>query len=267
MAACWSPRIAGDRHAGERARARGPSPYTSERRPDLRQHRQRDAHVLGDARVPGQGVQVHQHGAGGVGRVGDVQAAVDAAGHVPDHPGVHVAEHQVAGLGLLPGALDVVEDPARPSARRSRWPAAARPWPCTARRRRRGRRGLDRWRRCGCPARRSRCRPARRWCWSQTSAVSRWLVMPTAAMSSRSGRPWPARPPRPRGCCPRSRSRCARPSPPSGRSARVPSGRPTTTRPSRLKTMHRVDVVPWSIAATNFSLICVHPFRRCIGLR
>ena len=28
-----------------------------------------------------------------------------------------------------------------------------------------------------------------------------------------------------------------------------------TTRPSRLKIMHRVDVVPWSTAATNCSLI------------
>ena len=64
------------------------------------------------AAIPGQRVQIHQQGAGGVGRLRDVQAAVDAAGHVPDDPGVHVAEHQVAGLGLFPGTLDVVEDPA-----------------------------------------------------------------------------------------------------------------------------------------------------------
>ena len=78
---------------------------------DLRQHRHRDAHVLDDRLVPLQGVQVHQHGARGVGDVGDVDTAVRAAGHVPQHPGVHVAEQQVALVGLLASALDVVEDP------------------------------------------------------------------------------------------------------------------------------------------------------------
>ena len=43
--------------------------------------------------------------------VRDMHAAVDAAGQVPDAPGVDVAEHQVAGLGLLAGAGDVVQDP------------------------------------------------------------------------------------------------------------------------------------------------------------
>ena len=67
---------------------------------------------LGDLRVPGQRVQVHQHGARGVGRLGEVQPALGAAGHVPDQPGVHVAEGQVTGLGALAGALDVVQNPA-----------------------------------------------------------------------------------------------------------------------------------------------------------
>ena len=102
---------AGDRHAAEHAALADVAVHLGGG-PDLRQHRQRDAHLLGDVRVPGQRVEVHQHGARGVGRVGDVQAAVGAAGHVPDQPGVDVAEHQVARLGLLPGALDVVEDPA-----------------------------------------------------------------------------------------------------------------------------------------------------------
>ena len=62
--------------------------------------------------VPLHGVQVHQHGAGGVGDVGDVLAAVDTAGQVPDDPGVHGAEEDVAGLGALAQALDVVEQPA-----------------------------------------------------------------------------------------------------------------------------------------------------------
>ena len=40
-----------------------------------------------------------------------MDTTVDATGQVPDHPGVHVAEDQLAGLGGLAGALDVVEDP------------------------------------------------------------------------------------------------------------------------------------------------------------
>src|SRR5207237_6766750 len=56
-------------------------------------------------------LEVHQHGAAGVADVRDVQAAVGAAGEIPDAPGVDVAEDQVAGLGLLAGTIDVVEDP------------------------------------------------------------------------------------------------------------------------------------------------------------
>ena len=44
------------------------SPYTSEDERISRQHRQRDAHLGGDVVVPVEGVEVHQHGAGGVGR-------------------------------------------------------------------------------------------------------------------------------------------------------------------------------------------------------
>ncbi len=47
----------------------------------------------------------------GVGDVRDVDAAVGPAGQVPQHPAVGVAEHQVPGLGLGAGALDVVQDP------------------------------------------------------------------------------------------------------------------------------------------------------------
>ena len=82
------------------------------RGPDLGQHRHRHADRVGDVLVPGQRLEVHQHRPAGVRHVGDVQAAVGAAGQVPDAPGVHVAEHQVAGLGLLARAVDVVEDPA-----------------------------------------------------------------------------------------------------------------------------------------------------------
>ena len=51
--------------------------------------------------VPVQRLQVHQHGPAGVGDVGDVHAAVRAAGEVPQHPGVGVAEDGVAALGGL----------------------------------------------------------------------------------------------------------------------------------------------------------------------
>ncbi len=40
-----------------------------------------------------------------------MQPAVGPAGGVPQHPRVHVAENQVAGIGFLASSLDVVEDP------------------------------------------------------------------------------------------------------------------------------------------------------------
>ena len=58
-----------------------------------------------------QRLQVHEQRPGGVGDVGDVHAAVNAAGQVPKHPAVGVAEDQVTGFRLGPGALNVVQDP------------------------------------------------------------------------------------------------------------------------------------------------------------
>ena len=121
--------------------------------------------------------------AAGVGDVGDVEPAVGAAGQVPDDPGVHVPEQQVARLGPVRGALDVVEDPAHLGAGEvggdrqaglgaGSGPGRRRPSACC-------RSGP-----CGCPARRSRCRPALPVVLSHTTAVSRWLVMPIAASSS-----------------------------------------------------------------------------------
>jgi hypothetical protein len=75
---------------------------------DLRQHAEGDVQLGQDLGVPAQVLDVEQHGAGGVGIVGDVHLA---AGEVPDQPGVDVAEQQFALLGPLPGAFDVVEDP------------------------------------------------------------------------------------------------------------------------------------------------------------
>ena len=78
---------------------------------DLGEHRLRDTHDLAHRVVPLEGLDIHEHGAGSVGRIGDVHAAVGASGQVPQHPGVHVAEVQVASLSLLTSTLDVVEDP------------------------------------------------------------------------------------------------------------------------------------------------------------
>ena len=133
--------------------------------------------------VPLQGVQVHQHGARGVGDVGDVHAAVDAAGEVPDDPGVHGAEEDVAALGALAQALDVVEQPADLRAGEVARPAAGRSRGGSGPGRRCGR-APCRARRCGCPARRWRCARARRCSCPTAAVVSRWLVMPIALTSA-----------------------------------------------------------------------------------
>ena len=87
---------------------------------DLGEHRQRHADRRRNVRVPRQRLEVHQHRAAGVGHIGDVQAAVRAAGEVPDAPGVDVAEHQVPGLGPVARPFDVVEKPAHLRAREVR---------------------------------------------------------------------------------------------------------------------------------------------------
>jgi hypothetical protein len=81
------------------------------RRTDLGHHRQRYAEDAEDLLVPLQGLEVHEQGARRVGDIGGVHAALGAAGEVPENPGVGRAEQQVAGIRLLAGALDVLEDP------------------------------------------------------------------------------------------------------------------------------------------------------------
>ena len=61
--------------------------------------------------VPVEGVEVHELGAAGVGDVGGVEAAFDAAGEVPEEEGVDVAEEEVADFGAVAGSFDVVENP------------------------------------------------------------------------------------------------------------------------------------------------------------
>ena len=78
---------------------------------DFGQHAHGDAHVCSDLRIPFEGADVHQQGTGCVGYVGDVNAAVNTTGQVPDQPGVGVAEEQVAAFCALACAFNVVQDP------------------------------------------------------------------------------------------------------------------------------------------------------------
>ena len=152
------------------------------RRLDLGQHRPGHAHRVEDLVVPVERLQVHQHRARRVGRVGDVNAAVRPAGQVPHDPRVHVPEDDVPALGALADAGDVVDDPldlrAGEVGRERQADLLAGTGP--GRRRGRARRRCDR---CACPATRSRCAPACPVLRFQTTVVSRWLVMPTAARS------------------------------------------------------------------------------------
>ena len=78
---------------------------------DLRKHGLRNPHDLAHRVVPLQLSDVHEHGSGRVGRIGDVHATVSTASQVPQHPSVHVTEEQIAGLGPRTGSLNVVENP------------------------------------------------------------------------------------------------------------------------------------------------------------
>ena len=204
--------------------------------------------------VPVERLEVHQHGAAGVGHVGDVHAAVGAAGEVPEQPGVGVAEDRVAALGRLADPVDVLEDPldlAAGEVRRRRQPGLAPD------RRRRGRRARARRRsgRCGCPARRSRCSSGRPVLRSHTTVVSRWLVMPTAARSAaarsglaraRSGSPTDVRSQISTGSCSTQ--------PACGRICSCSSWWRPTSLPPWSKIMKRVLVVPWSMAPTKSAI-------------
>ena len=67
-----------------------------------------DVQRLEQGVVPVQRADVVQHGAAGVGAVGDVHLA---AGQLPDQPSVHRAEQKLPGLGLFPRTGDVFQDP------------------------------------------------------------------------------------------------------------------------------------------------------------
>ena len=173
-----------------------------------------------------------------------------SAGEVPDQPGLHRAEERprrVRARAAGPGTWS--------SSQRSRGPGEVRgrrqPADVPERARRAGR---------GCSSAtrssvRVSCqmiagatgRPVRR---SQTTVVSRWLAMPTAATSSGGGPRAPAPPAAPAGRCARSPRRRARPSRAAGSAAGAPAGRPRPAGRAWSNTMQRVEVVPWSMATT-----------------
>ena len=74
----------------------------------LRQHTARYIEDLQNLVVPVQRVDVEQHRPAGVGVVGHVDLA---AGQLPDQPGFHRAEQQIAPLGPCAHAGDVIEYP------------------------------------------------------------------------------------------------------------------------------------------------------------
>ena len=102
-------RRAAHRHAGERLQA---GDARLHRAVHLRiadapgQHAHGDAQHAAQLRVPTELVDIEQHGAAGVGIVGDV-----GAGQLPDKPRLHRAEQQLALLRLLPCAGNVVQYP------------------------------------------------------------------------------------------------------------------------------------------------------------
>ena len=174
-----------------------------------------------------------------------------AAGELPDEPGVDGAEGEFAALGARPRAGHVVEQPGELGAgeigvehqpglaREQRRVAAARSSSQIAAVRR------------SCQTMALAIgRPVAR---SQTTVVSRWLVMPMAAMSARA-RSGPGQRSRSDAGLrsPRSPARRARPSPAAGRSAGIPAAPTPRMLPSWSNTMARELVVPWSRARMYF---------------
>ena len=178
VAACWSPAM--PRIAIGAAKQSGTlSPNAGRGILDLRQHRARHAQELQQFVVPLAGVDVEQQRARGIGGVGGVHLA---AGQPPQQVAVDGAEQQFAALGALARAGHVIEQPGDLGAGEigiddqaglCRDHRLVRPRPSAGRR----------CRRCGGPARRWRGGSAVPVARSHTTVVSRWLVMPIAAMS------------------------------------------------------------------------------------
>ena len=206
-------------------------------------------------------------------RLALVTSVTCSAGQLPDQPAVHGAEEHLAALGALAQPVDVVEQPAQLRAGEVGGQRQARCGPGTAPRRtpRPARAAAAR---CGCPARRWRWRTGRPVARSQTTVVSRWLVMPTAA---RPAGPVPAdRSASETTCWTLSQISSASCStqPGRGKICRCSRWATATISPARSKTMHREEVVPWSMAAT-YSAVTAAPYpervrtvrRRRVGRR
>ena len=112
-AACWSPAMPARATSAE---AEGGADVAVDLAgaSDLGQQAARDAEEAQQLVVPLAGVDVEQQRPGGVARVGEVEAS---AGEVPDEPGVHGAEGQLARLRARPRPRHVVEDPRHLGAR------------------------------------------------------------------------------------------------------------------------------------------------------
>ncbi len=76
----------------------------------FRKHAGRDVQLFEDVFVPLQLLDVEQHGAGGIGIVGHMYFAFR---QVPNQPGIHRAEQQLALFGPLPHAGHVLKNPAQ----------------------------------------------------------------------------------------------------------------------------------------------------------
>src|SRR6478735_699993 len=90
---------------------------------------------------------------------------------------------------------------------------------------------------------------------SQTSAVSRWLVMPTAAMSAAFRSALASAPATTERTLSQISVALCSTQPAFGKICSCSFWSTATTRPDLLKIMQRLDVVPWSIAATYCSAI------------
>lgn len=77
-------------------------------RTDLRQERFRNIENLQQLRIPAARLDVAEHRAGGVGRIGDMNPSL---GQFPDQPGVDRAKRKAAAPGKGAGPFDVLEDP------------------------------------------------------------------------------------------------------------------------------------------------------------
>ncbi len=103
--------VAGERHLAAERTVGERVAVDLRRRLDRREHRARYVEQREQLVVPVEGLEVHQHGAAGVGDVGDVLAAVGSAGQPPQQPAVGVAEQRVSRFGVSAYAVDVLEDP------------------------------------------------------------------------------------------------------------------------------------------------------------